>query len=238
MKKIIKILLCLVFLFCSIYFIDDYYNKEKVNEETKVIKKIENFNETVDMTSLKNLYNNDDIVLYLEIPGLFEIPIVKTNDNEFYLSHDIFLKESKFGWPFLDYRNDLSNDKKLLIYGHNSTKQELEFTNLIKYENEDFYKENKYINIYTENEKKTYEIFSSYVENEDFDYVNLNDFNGLTYLEHIKKLKNKSIYQTDVELNEDSNIIILQTCTFNNSYSGNQKYHLVIGVERDELKNE
>ena len=76
---------------------------------------------------------------------------------------------------------------------------------------------------------RKYKIYSSYIETSDYDYVNLNSFNGLSWEEHINKLKNKSLYETGIELEENDNIIILQTCSMNEE--GFQKYHLVIGKE-------
>ena len=92
-----------------------------------------------------------------------------------------------------------------------------------------YYKKHKKIYLHTENGAKVYKIFSSYIEKEDFDYVNLNNYNGLSYLKHINKLKNKSVYNTNINLKENSNIIILQTCNVESGYSDN-KNTLVIGV--------
>ena len=64
--------------------------------------------------------------------------------------------------------------------------------------------------------------------------MNLDNYNGLTYLEHINKLKNKSIYDTGISLNDNSKIMILQTCNVESGYDGSYKNTLVIGVLREE----
>ena len=198
-----------------------------------------NFSKEIDtkqdnlVTSLKDEYNNDEVVGVLEIPDVFKTVIVKHNDNEFYLNHDISKKESKLGSVFMDYRNSL-DDKKILIYGHNSTRgNKLPFTYLDKYIKKSYYQKHPYFYFYSD-KKYIYDIFSVYVESEDFDYVNLDNYNGLTYLEHINKLKNKSIYNTGISLNDDSKIMILQTCNVESGYDGSYKNTLVIGVLREE----
>lgn len=190
-------------------------NKEKIKENK--------------ITKLKEKYKNNDIVGVLEIPKVLKTVVVKHTNNDYYLNHNIKNKKDEKGAVFMDYRNTL-NDKKILIYGHNSTRgNHLPFVKLDKYLDEKYYKKHKKIYLHTENGTKVYKIFSSYIEEEDFDYVNLNNYNGLSYLKHINKLKNKSVYNTNINLKENSNIIILQTCNVESGYSDN-KNTLVIGV--------
>lgn len=230
MKKIIKYILCLLFLFGSIYLIHDYYTEVDLKSEN-VSNELINNEENIDIiTNLKTKYNNNDIVLLLEIPGVLSVPVVQSSDNSFYLTHDLYKRNKSSGSVFLDYRNVSFSDRKLIVYGHNSVKTTLPFTNLLEYESYDFYKEHPSINIYTTEGVKKYNIFSSYVETDDFDYVNLNTFNGLSYYDHLLKLKNKSKYDTGTEIKENSKIIILQTCTFSDEYNSYTKYQLVMGV--------
>lgn len=185
------------------------------------------------VSSLRDEYNNDEIVGVLEIPDVFKTVIVKHNDNEFYLNHDISKKSSELGSVFMDYRNSLG-DKKILIYGHNSTRgNKLPFVYLDKYVKKSYYQKHPYFYFYSD-KRYIYDIFSVYVEDEDFDYVNLDNYNGLSYLEHINKLKNKSIYDTGINLSDDSKIMILQTCNVESGYDGLYKNTLVIGVLREE----
>ena len=74
-------------------------------------------------------------------------------------------------------------------------------------------------------------MFSSYIETNDFDYVNLESFGGLTYKEHLEKLKKKSYVSKDIELKEDSKVLILQTCSFDESIQADPKYQIVIAKE-------
>lgn len=196
--------------------------------KTVIVDKLEQNN--VSINQLRKEYNNQDIIAYLEIPNVLGEPIVQTNDNEYYLHNDIYKKDNIIGASFLDYRNNLDSDKKLLIYGHSNPEGTLPFVKLINYNNEDFFRENRYIYLIDSNRKRKYEVFASYIETEDFDYVNLKSFGGLTYGEHLNKLKNKSYVTSDIKLDDNSKVLILQTCSYA-EIDTNLKYQLVMAKE-------
>ena len=223
--KILKLALCLIFMLASIYLIYNYYDGKKVESAPKNTPVKENKNRKL-IDNLKEEYNNDEIVMLLEIPNVLKTPIVQTDDNKYYYTHDLYRDNKKAGVPFLDYRNKSLNDKKLIIYDLKSEEDDA-FTNLENYQREDYFHNNSIINVYTEKDTKEYKIFSCYIETSDFDYTNLNSYDGLTYLEHINKLKTKSLYDTDVVLENSSKIIILDL-TLDQSQ---KKDMLVIGVE-------
>lgn len=227
MEKL-KLVICFLIMLLTVYFIYDYYDDKNIDIISDYVETEEG--EKIDVISnLREKYNNDDIIAFLEIPDVLALPIVQASDNEYYLNHDAYKETVKAGTPFLDYRINSLEGRKLLIYGHNSTYRTLPFTSLLNYQDKEFYSAHPEIYLYTETGKKIYKIFSVYVENEDFDYVNLDSFNGLTFYEHILKLEDKSLYDTGVILNENSKIIILQTCSFDNPES-NSNYQLVMGV--------
>ena len=61
---------------------------------------------------LETKYNNQDIIGVIEVENtnISEV-IVKGEDNEYYLTHDLKNNYDIYGTVFMDYRNDL-NDKK------------------------------------------------------------------------------------------------------------------------------
>jgi len=182
----------------------------------------------IDIKKIQEVNQNTDVVAYIKIPDVMESTIVQANDNEYYLRRLLDGSYSIKGTPFMDYRTTFE-DRKILIYGHSGNYDDLAFVALHQYEKESFYKEHSNIYLYSMTKKYTYEIFSSYLETSDYDYVNIKSFRGLSWLEHINKLKNKSNYQTNVSLSDNSKILILQTCDMEN-LSGTGKYRLVIGV--------
>ena len=178
-------------------------------------------------------YSNDKIVAFIEIPDVFIEPVVQSDDNEYYLNHDLNGNEDINGSIYLDYRLKIKDNNKILIYGHSDPDLSLPFAKLANYNDKSFYE--KHPNILLHTKEKTYEfnIFASYVEVNDFDYINIKNFNGLTWLEHLNKLKSYSQYETNVEISDNKKVIILQTCSFDSKYqSYEKKYRLVIGIEK------
>lgn len=186
--------------------------------------------ESKNIKLLQKKYNNDDIKAILKIDK--EYPVAQTVDNDFYLNHNYYRNYDVVGSIFLDYRADLEHSDKLLVYGHSSNMVHVDFNVLEKYYEKSYYENNKYITLETLNNIYTYEIFSVYVETSDFTYMNMNFDNKEDYFMHIKKLKEKSMYPTDVNLNGDDNILILQTCSNHKDYQKYSKKYLLVIARR------
>lgn len=91
-----------------------------------------------------------------------------------------------------------------------------------------FFKNHQYIYLEDENYIQRYQIFSVFIETQDWSYMKLN-FTSDSFLEHLKKLKNKSWYETNVNIESDDEILILQTCSHHINYQKyKNKYLLVI----------
>ena len=231
--KILRILTILL-LVCFIVLLYFHYkdnNKSNINNLNNTPVKTPEptvVEEKIKIDELRKQYNNNDIIAYIEIPEVIGTIVMQGEDNDYYLNHDVNHNYDIKGSVILDYRNTIS-DKKLLLYGHSGKEQDLPFLPLKNYTDKAFYDLHNTIYLYTTEGKKTYKIFSAYIEDSDYDYVNLDNFNGLTYYEHINKLKNKSLYDTGITLKENDKIIILQTCSTNNIDA--HKYYLIIGKE-------
>ena len=181
----------------------------------------------------RNKYNNNDVVGILEIDNTdYIVPIMQANDNEYYLNHTPDGKENFMGSVYLDYRVDIDSSKKLLIYGHNSSNVDMPFKILEEFYDKDYYDNHKYVEITTSSIKKKYEIFSVYVETSDFSYMDITFENDDEFLKHIENLKSKSMYDTGVTLDNDDEILILQTCSEHPEYHNYQKKYLLIILRR------
>ena len=205
---------------------DNKVIKYTINDEVKVYD-VNILKLAVNINDYQKKYNNQEINGYIEIPGVLKTPFAKTNNNNYYLNHDLYKKKNHKGTIFMDNRTNF-NDRKVILYGHSGNYNDLPFLKLNNYIKEDYYKTHKYIYIASKDVTYTYEIFSSYIETEDYYYINLEDFNGLSWEEHLNQLKNKSLYKTTANINKDSKIIILQTCSTNNV--GHNRFQLVMGV--------
>ena len=234
------IIILLVMLIVSILTFNIYkYNntlKNKIinSNAIEVNHEINKINYEEELNKVRNKYNNNDIVGILSnsLDTLNEI-VMQSTDNDYYLEHTVYHEYNWRGQTFLDYRNDINNSDKLIIYGHNSNYYNLPFKVLENYYNKSYYDENKYLYLQTNLNKYKYEIFSVYVEVSDWDYYNKMKFNTKDeYYNHILKLKNKSMYDTNVSVNEDDKILIIQTCSTKKEYSNYENKFLLIIAKR------
>ena len=233
LKKVFGVLVILMVLSLSL---EIFINSSSTSDE--VVSKIENSTQEVitindnTLNDLRNEYNNNDIVGIIKIDNTsINEPFAQTTNNDYYLTHTLNKEYDKYGSIYMDYRIDLNDSKKILIFGHNSSiynNDIVPFKELENYYEEDYYKNHKYITLILEQEIRHYEIFSVYVETSDFTYMNLNFNDEEDWYKHISKLKSKSLYNTNVEINSDDEILILQTCSNNKDYSSYDKKYLLI----------
>ena len=151
------------------------------------------------LSDLKEEYNNPNIIGAIRIPGTDIAEILVQGKGN-----------------------------KILIYGHNSSSLNVPFKELENYYDEDYYEDHKIIELITENGIKQYEIFSVYVETDDWSYMAINFDNPDSWYNHISELKEKSWYDTKVELSKDAEILILQTCSHHKDFKNYDKKYLLI----------
>lgn len=216
----------------------NYNNQENSDTDNTTIKSDDDDKEKNKeiIQRYRNEFNNNDVVGEIAIVNTdFKKAIMQANDNDYYLYHTEDKTSSYMGSIYLDFRVNIDNGRKLLIYGHNSANIDMPFKILEKYYNYDYYKEHKYIKITTDNKTRLYEIYAVYVEPTDFGYMQT-DFNSDDeWYEHIKNFKNKSMYDTGVDINSNDNVLILQTCSTHSNYQNfKRKFMLVIAKEINE----
>ena len=93
---------------------------------------------------------NPDIVGWLRIADTkIDYPIVQTGNNETYLNTDFEGKKSVAGAVFLDYECEPDfSGRHNIIYGHNM-KNGTMFKDIVKYKDEEYFKEHQDIIVYT-----------------------------------------------------------------------------------------
>lgn len=180
-----------------------------------------------------NKYNNDDVVGEIKIINTdYKKAIMQSDDNDYYLNHLEDRTSSYMGSIYLDFRINIESDSKLLIFGHNSGTIDMPFKILENYYSQRYYKGHKYIQITTKNNTRLYEIYSVLVEVSDFSYMKTDFANSDDWYKHIKSFKDKSMYDTGIEIDKNDNIIILQTCSTHSDYRMyEKKYLLIVGKE-------
>ena len=199
-----------------------------IEEETEEIS-IED-----EIKELKNSYNNNDIIGIISIKGGdLNTPVVQTKDNQYYLKYSLTKKRSIIGAVFMDYRVN-SNSKQINIYGHNSTKYKPPFQKLEKYLEKSHYKDHNILELKVNNEKKSYEIFSIVIADKvgTEEHMNIKYKTDKEYYNHFKRLKNRSLYDTGVNIEESDNVLVLQTCIY-----GKYKGKLLVIVAKEIKEN-
>ena len=182
----------------------------------------------VDLNAERKKYKNDDIVARLEIPDLFNILVVKGNNNSYYLNRAVTRKKDNRGTEFMDYRVN-PDSKQINIYGHNSRTYDIPFRKLEKFLDKDFFEENKYIVLQTDSGRRIYKIFSIKEYAKDYEYMVV-DLTGKDFVNHLNILKKDSINSREVEYDENSNLLVLQTC----SYGKKNTYYIISAIEIEE----
>lgn len=249
-KKIIKILFVVCILVCvaGIGYLCWYYTRKQENGDIyakmqrDVLKDKQQYLELgepkeiipIDFAELKEI--NEDIYAWIEIPDTnVNYPIVQSpTDDSYYLNHTI---EGKAGYPGSIYTEKINSrefdDFLTVIYGHDMKDGSM-FKHLHKYEDADFFENHDKITIYTEDECKVYQVFAAVVYDDrhlmySFDY---DDTEGReAFIQSLYESRNmKNHIREDVEVDENSHIIILSTCI---AGKPNNRY-LVGAVEIDE----
>lgn len=101
---------------------------------------------TVDFAALQEI--NPDVVAWIRIPGVLEYPVVRGEDNSYYLNHTVQKTYNIAGSIFLDYRNERDfSDSKNIIYGHNMKDGSM-FHVLRNYRNVAFFREHTEMELY------------------------------------------------------------------------------------------
>ena len=189
MKKYIIIslvvLISMVFSFAFIYLKSTITNND--NTIIGVIDQIEGTMPDNPVEYIQNELKNKDIKGILEIPGTdYKTVVMQSKDNNYYLRKGVNKKYSRGGTPFLDYRINIDESKKLLIYGHNSKYIDMPFKILENYYDKNYYNEHKYITLTSTKKIYKYEIFSVYVEPSDWSYLDVKFKTKYTYYKHLK----------------------------------------------------
>ena len=192
----------------------DFANVEKNAEDNRYVS----FNE---------LYaQNSDIRAWIEIPGNAKInnPVYQAEDNDYYLTHNMLKKKSRYGALFFDQKNLIStegNSQNLTIYGHNMKDKSM-FASLIDYKNLKYYKQHSIVNLKTLYDQSEYIIFSVMVtagssadDNGSLYKFYRSDFDSdADFMSWIAEAKERSLITTDITIEPGDEILTLATCGY------------------------
>lgn len=207
LKNIINVVLILIIDICvyKVYIKGTEYKKaDKSYEQIRIEKQEE---------SLYDKY--EDYRGWIKINNTnIDYSIVQGKDNSFYLDKDINKNYLSSGSIFMNYLNNGFNDENTILFGHHMRNKTM-FAQLEKYKEKEFFQNDNDIKIEVENDKVlTYKVFSVYVTDANDNYIKTNFDNKSEYKEFLDKIKNKSIYKSDINVDENDKIITLSTCSY------------------------
>lgn len=195
---------------------DDDYNavapkpKKIVVGETTVLPEFEDL-----------LKANNDTVGWIKVPNTVIDNVVvqsQTSDHEYYLKRDFYGNYSDYGTVFMDYRSSIDS-RNLILHGHHMNDGRM-FANLLNYSDIDFYKKNPaftYNSIYEKSKWKIISIFKTNTLEEHGEFFNYlrGDFNSDSdFLNYIYQVRERSLIDCPVDVNEDDTLITLSTCAY------------------------
>ncbi len=170
----------------------------------------------------KLLIHNKKLIGWVKIDDTnIDYPVMQTDDNEYYLKHNLNQQYDKNGSIFMDKDCDvLKPSTNFILYGHH-TKTGQMFGKLELYQDEEYYKEHQYINFDTIYERGTYQImyvFRSRVYREDeivFKYYQFIDANGeQEFNSYMQEMAKMSFYDTGVTAEYGDQLLTLSTCDY------------------------
>ncbi len=158
---------------------------------------------------------NSDTVAFIHINNtLINYPIVKTNDNDYYLNHSFDKKKNKAGWVFMDYRNSIADlSDNTIVYGHSRLDGTM-FGTLKNILLPDWQsdKDNYVIFLSTLKENYLFQIFSIYTVDVE-DYYIVTDFNDNSEKQKwLDTLKQRNTVAVNTEVDVKDKVLTLSTC--------------------------
>ena len=228
--------ICMIFLMYAALFITisskyheyiNYLNLRKLEKDIELTPSIDEVDDTsttiyinkyqnIPTTYDKLLTINKDVVGWLKVNNTkINYPVTQTNNNEYYLSHDIYGNQVRTGWVFMDYRNGIKElDKNTIIYGHN-LKSGYMFGELLNTTSSSWYKnqDNLVITFNSLDKEMKWKVFSIYRVDNTSEYLKTSFSLDEEFLEFVSDIKSKSINDFNVEVTSTDKILTLSTCS-------------------------
>ncbi len=163
---------------------------------------------------------NSQVVAWISAEDTeIDYPVLRAEDNSYYMRRLITGEYNIAGSIFMDYRNrgDLS-DKNTLIYGHNM-KDETMFSALAYYKEEGYYEGHPFFFIRTPTANYRVELFAGKVVDGSLESVRLDFEDEGDFLNYVEALRSGSTFNSGLEVKGGDRLVTLSTCSyeFNNA---------------------
>ena len=247
---LLMILSAVVFVVSSIMLLVGITKAQKeqavFDEMIQDVKKLEQNENTIDSNQLiaqhysKLKLQNNDFAGWIKIEGTqLDYPVMHTPTNaEYYLRRSFDKSYSISGTPFMD-ANCSFDSNAVMIYGH-YMKNGTMFATLHNYKDKAFFDEHSTILLDTITERRTYKIVSAFYtevkavdDNESFKYYKyIGDLSVEDFEYYIKNVKDCSLYDTGVNIENDDKLLTLSTCSYHHEYGRFVVVAKLVNVEK------
>lgn len=248
-SRIIKTALLLILVICLLAIGWEYFVSRRQEARQKALKQetlreeepsktaSSQTNETADASTQEVLSEEEEPVILPQYAGLYaknndlagwlsientaiDYPVMQCGDDEYYLHHDFYGNDSKYGCLYVRGKADLADGTNVIIYGHNMKDGSM-FGDLDLYQSADFCRERSTISFDTLYEQRTYEViavFRSQVYDVDEDVFKYYQFYGAHTQEEFddfyQNIKELSLYDTGVTAQFGDTFLTLSTCAY------------------------
>ena len=214
------------------FLVKDYCDsKNQAKLYDNLIETVEEIDDTQDTMSYsedkdflpdyQELYmQNNDMVGWIKVDDTkINYPVMQSKNNpNFYLRHGFDKGYTVYGCPYVQENCDLALSDNCVIYGHHMNNGTM-FTDLCKYENEDFYREHKTIHFDTLSGFGEYEIVAVFktvaYSEQGFKYYHFTRAESAEdFDDYIAQCKALSLYDTGVTAEYGDRLITLSTCEY------------------------
>lgn len=167
--------------------------------------------EDVDLEALRA--RNPEVLGWIAIPGVLSYPLMRGEDNDYYLNHTWNKTASAVGAIFMDYRSSADlGDFNTLIYGHR-TRGSVMFGSLARYSAQSFWEAHPDVFLVTDAGISRYRIYAAYEA----------ELTGPAYYSQVSSAESReefinsglerSALVSDVAPGTEDRFITLSTCT-------------------------
>ncbi len=183
-----------------------------------IVIEMEQYDQEVELMKAKIsalMHAYPDVYAYIVIEDtVIEYPVVRGDDNDFYLNHAFTGEPMSIGSVFADYRlNDYILDNyNTVFYAHNSSTGKM-FADVMKFaQSEEFFNTHN-IYVYTSTGKYVFEPFNLAIFRSDYQYFRTRFSSAASFVAFANEMQSQSMYSKRTTFDENDRIITLSTCT-------------------------
>lgn len=200
----------------------EFSPKKSITADSQTVNEVENLN----WDDLVDDYPN--IIAWINIPGTkIDYPVLKGNDNQYYLNHDYNGKQDFLGSIFMDYRQSSDfSEANTILYGHNVyiDSPTPKFGELNNYYNTDYFNSHKIVYLFTPQKVYVGEVFAVHADSADSKSNNINIETKDELIDYVDFMKSQSAVKSSISSESIDKVITLWSCTMKSITNSNGEY--------------